>query len=130
MNIGASLNKQVMRRLRAELQSQIDADALGRILHINGLKITVGSCRFDDHEATFQVKVETEGGAAVKDALLEAAMRRHGVRSKTANGYTLVDFHPNKPKYPFIYTGPQGGRYKTSPEGARQRFGRVDSQAA
>lgn len=60
-----------------------------------------------------------------KNASLATAMAAYGIKNKTnAKGDTLVSYHHNRPKYPFVYLSPNGHtRWKQTAEQARRRFG-------
>lgn len=58
-----------------------------------------------------------------KNASLDTAMKAFGVKNKTnAKGDTLVSFHRNRPKYPFVYVSIRGARWKASADMAKRRF--------
>lgn len=59
-----------------------------------------------------------------EDPVLKAAMERFGIASTTnSKGDRLIAYKPSRPKYPFVYQGMRGGRWKDSVEGIRARFG-------
>ena len=54
---------------------------------------------------------------------LDRGMAIYGITKTTnRNGETLVDYKPNRPKYPFVYEGPRGGRWKISGASAKLKF--------
>jgi hypothetical protein len=59
-----------------------------------------------------------------KGASLDTAMKAFGINRKVnAKGDTLVAYHPNRPKYPFVYLSPNGHtRWKQTIEQAQRRF--------
>ena len=60
--------------------------------------------------------------AALPQAI-ETAMKAFGINRKVnAKGDTLVSYHKNRPKYPFVYVSIRGARWKQSAEQARKRF--------
>jgi hypothetical protein len=61
--------------------------------------------------------------AALGDSSLERALKQIGV-SKIVNskGERIVDFKPSRPKYPFVFVGPKGGRWKASAADIKARF--------
>lgn len=64
-----------------------------------------------------------KSSTGVVSTQLAAAMKRLGI-TKTTNskGETLVDFKSSRPKYPFTFTGPRGGRWKDSEARIAARF--------
>ena len=112
-----SFDKTVLKELRRSMQEALDR------MDIDGLSIEVGNMRFDSNTVTIKVTAKTAGADVERTDLLVEAMLRHGVKDSQAGGHQLVDYHPKKRKYPFIMSGPQGGRYRISPEQARRRFG-------
>jgi hypothetical protein len=71
-------------------------------------------------------KITPQTGVAKlrKGSSLETAMKAHGINRKVnAKGDTLVAYHPNRPKYPFVYLSPNGHtRWKQTIEQAQRRF--------
>ena len=58
------------------------------------------------------------------DSALERALKRIGVTKMTnAKGERIVDYKPNRPKYPFVFEGARGGRWKASEQDIKIRFG-------
>lgn len=90
---------------------------------IDGVNIELGNCRYTSNEATFKLIAKTNGALVQEQAMLDAALKREGIESKTGNGYTVVDYHPRKRKYPFIVEGPKGGRWKMTASQVKQRLG-------
>jgi len=57
------------------------------------------------------------------DATLMRALARIGVNSTTnRKGETVLAYKPNRPKYPFVFQGPKGGRWKATEADIRARF--------
>jgi hypothetical protein len=58
-----------------------------------------------------------------KNASLATAMKAFGINSTTnAKGDTLLSYHANRPKYPFVYRSIRGARWKCTGEQAARRF--------
>ncbi len=113
-----------LKALRTKLEAVL-ADA-----GIEGVTFKIGNMRFDETKVDIKLTAETEGQAEVKTELVEEMAKLHGLASTSKDGYTLVDFHHTKPKYPFIATKPNGGRIKMTPDQARLRFGAVERAVA
>ncbi len=57
------------------------------------------------------------------DTPLERALARIGVTKLTnSKGERIVDYKPSRPKYPFVFQGPKGGRWKGSEAQIKARF--------
>lgn len=67
------------------------------------------------------IKLKTE--YKMGDTPLERALLRIGV-TKTINskGEQIVDYKPSRPKYPFVFQGPKGGRWKATEADIKARF--------
>lgn len=118
MNI-EKFDRSTCRVLRRALE-----DALKNV-GIEGVTFDVGGMRFSDTECTVKVVAKTAGNGAHVADLLSMEAKFHGIASTQRNGWTLVDFHPKKHKYPFIATNENGSRYKLSISQAKMRFGAV-----
>lgn len=58
-----------------------------------------------------------------KGTSLETAMKAFHINRKVNDkGDTLVSYHPNRPKYPFVYRSIRGARWKQTVEQAQRRF--------
>ena len=129
-------NPMFTRTVQTELQSAIEA-----VLKKNGLRFkdcgTVDLRRARDQSFGRIMKFDIEPGRAVtvtvgstakprlnKNASLDTAMKAFGITNKTnSKGDTLVSFHRNRPKYPFVYVSIRGARWKASADMAKRRFG-------
>lgn len=59
-----------------------------------------------------------------KGTSLATAMKAFGINNTTnAKGDTLISYHSNRPKYPFVFRSIRGARWKQTPEQAKRRFG-------
>jgi hypothetical protein len=111
-------DKEACRTLRRSMQEALNQ------MDVDGLTIEVGNMSFTDNKITIKVTAETAGAQLERSDALFDAISRHGIASANADGYVLVDYHPQKRKYPFIMVGPEGARYKISVDRALDRFGR------
>ncbi len=116
----SKFDKATCRELRRSMQEAMDR------MDIDGLTIKVGNMTFTDNKVTIKVTAETDGAEDDRSQALQNAVMLHGVKELKVDGHELIDFHPKKRKFPFIMRGPQGGRYKLSPDQARSRFGKTD----
>ena len=116
MNV-TKFDRATVKALRTKL------DAVLADTGIEGVEFKIGNMRFSETAVDIKVTATTAGEAEVKTDLVESMAKLHGVASTSKDGFTLVDFHSKKPKYPFIATKPGGGRIKMTPEQARLRFG-------
>ena len=103
--------------LRGHMQAALDNAGL------EGVTFDVGNMRFSATECTIKVVAKTAGNAVKAAIEVEWQAKRHGLASTERDGWTLVDFHPKKRKYPFIATNENGSRYKLSISQAKMRFG-------
>lgn len=59
----------------------------------------------------------------IGDTPLERALKAIGVTKTTnAKGERIVDYKPSRPKYPFVFQGPKGGRWKATEADIKARF--------
>lgn len=99
-----------LRQIRKDLEEALKSVALA-----HDITIDLGNIRFsDDH---FTSKLE----ARVKNASLSVTEQIVNAVSGTVIGtkfrvggttYEVIGYKPNRPKFPYIGIGPQGGRYK------------------
>lgn len=76
-------------------------------------------------EAASKITPQTGRAPLRKNCSLETAMKAHGInRQVNAKGDKLVSYHPNRPKYPFVYVSGGNGRtrWKQTIEQAQRRF--------
>lgn len=128
-----------MTAIAAELKSMVRV-----ISEKYGIDVHLGTGRYEAHQFTFKTtgkirprsitgvnvqNVTTEQNAA--DRVLQNQMRIYNVANMTnAKGDRLIAFNSSSPKYRFTYISAGGKRYKTTVEGAQQRFGRAFGKAA
>lgn len=120
-----------LRALQTELEAAINA-----VAEANGISITMGVLRFSADgfgvKLTGQTLTNTTEGVecGVTEASvsvpvsLTAAMGKFKIHADTnRKGDRLISYHPNRPKYPFVYQSAGGVRWKATVEQARVRFG-------
>lgn len=118
-----SFNRSNLSNVRKELDK-----ALAAFTKTTGVAVNVGSIRFTDNEFTTRLTCRTttnttvNGQVAQIDQVLAAKMAQYNLGLKGTSGEKLTGFTPRRPKYPFSYTGPRGGRYKCSIEQAKRMF--------
>ena len=112
-------DKTACRELRKAMKEALDKCG------VEGVTFDIGSMRFNDSEVTIKVVAKTEGNAQVRLDRVANMARIHGVGSMVKDGWSLVDYHSKKPKYPFIATGANGKEYKLTIAQAHARFGRT-----
>ena len=86
---------------------------------ITGVSFSGITRSYGKTETTFKIKAQIEGTTSHADMEMDYACKRHAIDPtvKGAKGQTLVEYHPRKHKYPFIYTTVRGARYKTDAAG-------------
>jgi len=74
---------------------------------------------FGSNETTFKIVANINGTTSNADAALEFHAKMDGIDTtrKGAKGQELIEYHPRKRKYPYIYKSVSGKRYKTSASG-------------
>lgn len=124
-----------MTKIDRTLQSKIQADlvkAFAEVAAKYGLEQPSVDLR-RDRAGTFvrlmklDMNVKTNDTPVTKlkmgDTPLERALARIGVTKMTnAKGDRIVDYKPNRPKYPFVFEGPKGGRWKATEASIKARF--------
>ena len=86
---------------------------------ITGVSFSGITRSYGKTETTFKIKAQIEGTTSHADLEFDFACKTNGISKtkKGAKGQTLVEYHPRKHKYPFIYTTIRGARYKTDAAG-------------
>ena len=94
-------------------------------IDFNGVKFEIaGNASYSDSKVNIRVSATNAASIRENGHRLGFYADQNKIASLTSDdGWTLVDYHPRKPKYPFIATNPQGGRYKLSVRQAQRRFG-------
>ena len=86
---------------------------------ITGLSFKGSTRSYGKTETTFKIIAKVDGATSRADAEFARACKWNDidVTEKGRKGETLVEYHPRKHKYPFIYTTVRGARYKTDAAG-------------
>ena len=111
-----SFNKSNLKVLREEINKALKKAGM------KDVEFSVGNCRFDATEATFKLGVKVKGGKTRADLELEHAVKLNKW-AMSKGGYTIVGYRPSNWKYPYLFTGPQGGRYKGDKKTMDRLFG-------
>lgn len=127
-----------MTKIDRTLQTKIQLDifnALNEIATKYGLETPVVDLRrstcgsfvrlmkLDMNVKTNDVPVMNLKTTPMGDGPLERALFRIGVTQLTnSKGERIVDYKPNRWKYPFVFQGPKGGRWKATESEIRVRF--------
>jgi len=95
---------------------------------IEGIKVELGNCSYDEAQATFQLKVNVDGVATREEKALKMYAQLDGLDlEKEHPRFKLMEYHAKKRQYPYIYidkTKPNL-RYKGSTDWAIKHFGKV-----
>ena len=94
-------------------------DEMVALLNRYGFKNVVftGATRsYGDTETTFKILANIKGVKSSKESNLDIFAKMDGIDpSKTGHkGETILEYHPRKRKYPYIYASRSGKRYKGS----------------
>ncbi len=94
-------------------------DEMVAVLNKYGFKNVIfsGNTRsYGTHETTFKIVANIKGTQSSKESHLEMFAKIDGIDiSKTGHkGETILEYHPRKRKYPYIYASRSGKRYKGS----------------
>lgn len=115
-----SFDKTAVRSLRTEIQTSLD-----RIAKANGISLSLGTLRFTPND--FRVKLTGNVGQNLFNTFVpnstatpNSSLSRYGLKPEAfgkpfmlgGTRYILTGVKPSRPKWPFVGTGPQGGRYK------------------
>ena len=135
----SKFNRDNLRDFRVELE-----DALAEFGVKNGVSFDIGTIRFDASSARMKLTANViapspnfvnpvipTGSSAYSgsvDPVLDAISAKHllpfGLKGRTVKhfgkSYTIESGSPNRPKFPFLVSGPQGGRYKMSVDQIRE----------
>ena len=103
--------------VRAKIQTALDN------IDLEGVDFTLGSIRYSDSQMTVKITTKTLLAKLNESVALQDALLANGINETEGNGYTIVDYHPRKRKYPFIVEGPQGGSWKMNARQVKHRLG-------
>ena len=95
---------------------------------IEGIKVELGNCSYDEAQATYQLKINVDGVETREQKALKMYAQLDGLDlEKEHPRFKLMEYHPKKRQYPYIYvdkTNPNV-RYKGSTDWAIRHFGKV-----
>lgn len=124
----------ITRALHREIQKDLQ-EAIDKVMKKHGLGCEPIATRFnsttlriskvDFHPAVEETatKKTTAAPAGVSATLAQGMKKYKLTRTTNMKGEKLVDYKASRPKYPFTFEGPRGGRWKLSALDAQVRFG-------
>ena len=95
---------------------------------IEGIKVELGNCSYDEAQATFQLKVNVDGVATREEKALKMYAQLDGIDLEKKHPYlTLVEYHAKKRQYPYIYVDSRrpNVRFKGSTDWAIRTFEKI-----
>ena len=99
-------NRSNLREIRADLET-----ALKFVGEKHGISFDIGNISFMPEN--FRCKIEARTLTAKKSAPSGSGVVANGTKFRVGGTtYTVTGFHANRPKWPYVGVGPQGGRYK------------------
>jgi hypothetical protein len=119
------LNKSTLHTLRAYLDDHLSD--FTRAVEIEGVKIKLGNCSYDNGQATFKLEVKVDGVETREQKALKMYAQLDGIDLDKKHPYlTLVEFHSKKRQYPYIYVDSRrpNVRFKGSTDWAIRTFGK------
>ena len=97
---------------------------------IEGIKVELGNCSYDEAMAQYQLKINVDGVETREQKALKMYAQLDGIDLEKKHPYlTLVEYHAKKRQYPYIYidkTKPNL-RFKGSTDWAIRHFGKDGS---
>jgi len=116
-------NRDNLKMIRRQLEV-----LLGAFGEEHGLEINLKNFVFEQHSFRVPMHVKIKGSVTLEEHynqdMLHVVMKEQGLQFDGMNGEKLVDYMPNRPKYPFIYTK-RGNKYKCPLSRAKVIFGLV-----
>ena len=94
---------------------------------IEGITVELGNCSYDEAMAQYQLKIKVDGVETREQKALKMYAQLDGLDlEKQHPFYTLVEYHPKKRQYPYIYTDSRrpNVRFKGSTDWAIRTFGK------
>jgi len=95
---------------------------------IEGIKVELGNCSYDEAQATYQLKINVDGVETREQKALKMYAQLDGIDLDKKHPYlTLVEFHPKKRQYPYIYVDSRrpNVRFKGSTDWAIRTFEKI-----
>ena len=96
-------------------------------LELRGVTVELGNCSYDEAQATFKLHVKVSGAETREQKALKMYAQLDGIDLDKKHPYlTLVEFHPKKRQYPYIYVDSRrpNVRFKGSTDWAIRTFGK------
>tara|TARA_R110001606_G_scaffold231445_1_gene379139 strand:+ start:595 stop:975 length:381 start_codon:yes stop_codon:yes gene_type:complete len=125
MNI-TKMTSTVADRVREELK--IYLSQFTSTHEIEGIKVELGNCSYDEAMAQYQLKIKVDGVETREQKALKMYAQLDGLDLDKKHPYlALVEYHPKKSKYPYIYLDSRkpNVRFKGSTDWAKRHFGKV-----
>ena len=113
-------------RLREELK--IFMSDFASTHELEGITVELGNCSYDEAMAQYQLKIKVDGVETREQKALKMYAQLDGLDlEKKHPHYTLVEYHPKKRQYPYIYTDSRrpNVRFKGTTEWAINYFGKA-----
>ena len=113
-------------RLREELK--IFMSDFASTHEIEGITVELGNCSYDEAMAQYQLKIKVDGAETREQKALKMYAQLDGLDlEKKHPHYTLVEYHPKKRQYPYIYTDSRrpNVRFKGTTDWAKNYFGKA-----
>tara|TARA_R100000734_G_C3312640_1_gene103708 strand:+ start:1352 stop:1732 length:381 start_codon:yes stop_codon:yes gene_type:complete len=120
------MTSNVANRLREELN--IFLSDFVSTHEIEGIKVELGNCSYDEAMAQYQLKIKVDGVETREQKALKMYAQLDGIDlEKEHPRYKLVEYHPKKRQYPYIYIDKNrpNVRFKGSTAWAKHLFGKV-----
>jgi len=95
---------------------------------IEGIKVELGNCSYDEAQATYQLKINVDGVETREQKALKLYAQLDGLDlEKEHPRFKLMEYHPKKRQYPYIYVDKTKPNvtYKGSTDWAIRHFGKV-----
>ena len=95
---------------------------------IEGIKVELGNCSYDEAQATYQLKINVDGVETREQKALKMYAQLDGLDlEKEHPRFKLMEYHPKKRQYPYIYVDKTKPNvtYKGSTDWAIRHFGKV-----
>jgi len=95
---------------------------------IEGIKVELGNCSYDEAMAQYQLKIKVDGVETREQKALKMYAQLDGVNMENKHPYiTLLEYHPKKRLYPYIYRDSRRPNvtFKGSKHWAISTFGKV-----
>lgn len=113
-----SFDKVTLRALRSEMQAVLDKYGAQ-----SNVAFEVGNMKFSEAEVDIKVSAKVKGATTRTDKMLQMYAEMAGITSFTnSRGDKLIGYKAANRKYPFVYQGVDGRRYKCDERQAKMLF--------